>query len=260
MTHHPETGHIINLASFDNLIKSAESLGSRYNPSNDTLTIDSLKLLHKKCTEAFNEWSSAYLAWKRAVGDRKHEFNPLAKMATRVINSASITGIDSRMLDNGRSFIRLLRGKRLKPKRTKEQVEEDKLNGKEHKEISVSHLGYDMRIDHFRNLILFLKNIKNYSPNEKELTVETLSIYLQKLEESNSNVMHAYSALYRARAKRDQMLYGPCNGLTDTAQLVKSYIKAVYGPASEQFRNISRIYFRKRELKFSVNESLSAVS
>jgi hypothetical protein len=249
MSKQNETGHIINIAAFSTLISYVGSLGSTYNPSNDALKPGALKLLHSRCEKAHDEWSRAYIDWKLAVAERINAFSPLGKLATRIINAVSATGIDESFVDNGRPFIRLLRGKRLKPKRTKEQVEKDMLDGIDRKEISVSRLSYDMRIDHFRSLIAFVQSVKEYSPNEQDLRLDSLKLYLKRLEQSTSEVYSKHSLLYDARAKRNHLLYGRCTGLIDMAQMVKRYVKAVYGPTSEEYRHISKIYFRKRELK-----------
>jgi hypothetical protein len=44
---------------------------------------------------------------------------------------------------------------------------------------------------------------------------------------------------------RNIKLYSPETGIVDTAQTVKNYVKSVFGATSPQYKQISKLIFRK---------------
>ena len=55
-------------------------------------------------------------------------------------------------------------------------------------------------------------------------------------------------ALATARQQRNELLYEPKTGMMDTALAVKDYVKAVFGAASPQYKEVKHIQFRNKKI------------
>ncbi len=84
-----------------------------------------------------------------------------------------------------------------------------------------------------------------YAPNETELQISTLQANLGNLKATNTAVVNAYTNFSNARITRNSILYAPTSGLVDIASDVKKYVKSVFGATSPQFKQVSKLEFRK---------------
>ena len=102
-----------------------------------------------------------------------------------------------------------------------------------------------MQIDHFEKLIELVDVEPKYNPNEEPLKITTLTYYKTELETINTAVKNAYIPYKTAMQTRNIKLYSPETGIVDTAQTVKNYVKSVFGATSPQYKQISKLIFRK---------------
>ncbi len=85
------------------------------------------------------------------------------------------------------------------------------------------------------------------------LTVEQLTAaefeYLldlaDDLKAKNAAVVEATIPVSNARVSRNEILYKENTGLCDVAMDVKTYIKSVFGATSPQYKQISKLEFKK---------------
>ena len=239
-----ETGHLKNVANFDELISFAMGYGETYNPSKSALKLDALKALSAQAKAAINAVSSTEPAYKSAVAAREVAFEPLSKLTTRVMNSIKATDTPTQVDDNARTLARKIQGVRATPKKTDEEKKALAEQGKEAVEISTSQMSYDSRLDNFFKLIQLLASVPEYNPNEKELKLEHLNTLLEELKAKNTAVVETTIPLSNARISRNDILYKNDTGLYDVAMDVKTYIKSVFGATSPQYKQISKLDFK----------------
>ena len=117
--------------------------------------------------------------------------------------------------------------------------------GKEEvKTASTSRQSYTQQADNFGILLQLLSTIPTYNPNEDDLKVETLQTKLTELKNKNTNLINAYTSYSNAMIDRNQTLYNPLTGLTQTAKEVKQYIKSIFGATSPQYKQVSGLEFK----------------
>jgi hypothetical protein len=240
-----ESGHSKNLANFKSIIVAAVSFGDIFNPPKKEMAVDGMQNLYERCDNAVLAVSSAISAYKKAVDDRNSVFDPLNKFVTRVVNALKASSSSDSIDKNARELARKIQGIRANPKRTEEEKKADAEAGIVYNEISVSQMSFDSRYANFRNLVEFLASVTEYKPNEKQFQIDSLRAYAADLKSKNEAVTSSMMALNNARAVRNELMYTPGTGLVDIAYDVKSYVKAIFGPTSLQFKKVSALEFTK---------------
>jgi hypothetical protein len=239
-----ETGHVKNVATFDELISFNSGYGTAYNPTKPSLKLSSLQALSTSAKSAINAVNEAIPAYTNAVAAREIAFGPLNKLITRVINALIATDSSSQVDDSAKTFARKIQGKRASAKKTEEEKKILAAAGKEVIEISTSQMSYDSRLDNFDKLIKLLASVALYIPNEAELKVEVLTTYYNDLKTKNNAVLAAATPLSNARILRNDVLYKKNTGLVDIALDTKSYIKSLFGAKSPQYKQVGKLEFR----------------
>lgn len=242
MTTISETGYARLIANFKTFIAAVLQFLGKYNPSKPSLKIESMQNLAAQCDSAMLNVSNAKAAYKTALDEREKVFSLLNKLTTRIINGLKASGTTERIDENARSIVRKIQGVRLKKKVDEEKLAESPASAT--KEISVSQMSYDNRINNFQDLVQLLAGTSSYTPNEPELQIESLNKYKESLHAKNTNVVNAYLALQTARALRNDLLFKPQTGLINVALDAKSYLKSVFGPSSPEYKQVAKLEFK----------------
>ncbi len=240
-----ETGHAKNVANFDDMVSIIEGYGPAYNPTREELKLQSLKLLSNNSKNVLAAVNTAIPTYSKAVAAREAAFVPLSKLVTRVMSSLKVNAKADNIHANALTYARKIQGKRAKAVRSKEQIEADAAAGKEVIEKSASQMSYDNRLDNFDKLVKLLTSVELYAPNEADLKVTSLSKLYSDLMAKNSAVISAATPLSNARIDRNTILYKFDSGLVDVALDAKVYVKSIFGPSSPQYKQISKLAFRK---------------
>lgn len=237
-----ETGYAKLIANLKKIIAAALQYAGRYNPAKPMLKTEALQDLAVKCDSAMLDVSNAKAAYKTALDEREQAFSRLNKLATRIINALKASDTTERIDADAKSIIRKIQGKRIKKQTEVENLEQ----GPEEttKAVSASQMSYDHRINNFQDLIQFLASIQSYKPNETDLQVDSLKKYKEDLLVKNNKVVNVFLALQTARAKRNELLFKPGTGLADIAADAKAYMKSVFGPLSDEYKQISSLKFK----------------
>ena len=248
-----ETGHAKTVANFEKLIDYCEGYGTMYNPSKTSISLASLKTLHNKAKEVLTDVNSHYPAYSNAIAAREIVFVPLSKLATKIINALKATDTSDQVIDNARTIIRKLQGRRASTKTkqaevsTVENPEEVKIVlPLEPKEISASQMSFDSRIENLDKLIKLISSVPEYDPNEEELKLTALTAYYNDLRAKNTAVMQTIVPISNARITRNDILYKEKTGIVDIALDVRAYVKSIYGATSPQYKQVSKLSFRNR--------------
>lgn len=237
MTSTSETGHAKNVANFETEISFCTAYGTAYNPSKESLKLEALNALLTQSRTSNSEVTDAKNQLDLTINQRQIKFNPLKPTATRIISALEVTDAYRQTIDDAKSINNKIQGRRstAKPK-----------EGEEVRTISTSQQSYDSLLDNFLKLIDLVASEPSYTPNETELQVASLQAYAQELQTSNTNVINANTAYSNTLISRDNTLYADDTGLVDTALDVKKYVKSVFGVTSPQYKQISKITFRKK--------------
>ncbi len=239
-----ETGHSKNVANMDQLVSFTLGYGPAYNPSKNSLKTESLVDLSKNAKNAIIEVALAFPIYGNAVADRELSFKPLGILATRLLNAIKATDTSSQVVENAKTLIRKIQGRRATPKKTPDQKKALEAKGIQVVEISASQMSFDGRLESFDKLIKLLNTLPTYTPNEPELKIDALLMLYANLKGKNEAVVNAIPPLSNARLMRNNILYNEKTGLVDTAMDAKAYIKSLFGAVSSQYRQVSGLAFK----------------
>lgn len=237
-----ETGHAKNVSTFEVEISYCTGQGIKYNPAKSSLKLLALNTLLTNAKTALADVNAVLPLWTNAVNARDIVFAPLGKLVTRVIAALDASDVDDLIVADAKTIARKLQGRRATPKKkdNPETPEDESLES-----ISASQMSFDNRIENFDKLIQLLTAQPKYTPNETDLTVAALVAYLAILRQKNSDVINAFTPLSNARIARDRVLYAPKTGLFDIAFEVKKYVKSVFGATGAEYKQISKLRFKK---------------
>ncbi len=238
-----ETGHAKNVSNFDELVSFVTGYGATYNPSKAGIKLTALQTLSTNAKNAINAVNAALPAYSNAVSARESAFEPLSKLATRILNALKATDTTTQVDESATTLIRKIQGKRATPKLTEEEKATAKVAGTEVKEVSSSQMSYDSRLDSFDKLIKLLASVSLYTPNEADLKVTALTTLYTDLKTKNTAVVSATTPLSNARISRNDILYKANTGMLDIALDSKAYIKSAFGATSPQYKQVSKLKF-----------------
>jgi len=245
-----ESGIPVNVANFDQLLAYVMGYGVDFNPTKETIKTNSLLQVAMYAKDALAAVNLALPPYTNAVAARESAFEPLGKLVTRLINALQATDATKQVVDSAKTLGRKIHGKRATPKKTEEQKKALLAEGKEVNEISSSQTGLDDQLEFFDKLIKLLASIDLYNPNEADLKVASLLVLYNDLQSKNSVVKSVEVPLSNARIARNKILFKDKTGLCDVASDVKAYVKSLYGATSPQYKQISKLKFKK--LKFLI--------
>ncbi len=214
------------------------------NPTKISIKTDELLGISSTAKKAIADVNLALPIYSNAVAERDVAFKPLSKLATRILNALKATDASPQVIDHAKTLVNKIQGVRITPKKTPDQKKEMEAAGKEVVEISTSQVSFTSRMESLDKLINLLNTIPLYVPNERELTIDSLTSLSNKLKEKNSAVIASVTPLSNARLARNNVLYKTDTGLVDTAMDAKFYIKSLFGATSPEYKQVSKLEFR----------------
>jgi hypothetical protein len=235
-----ETGNSKNVTNFETLILTCTGFGADYNPSNNDLTLANLTAQHLDCKQSVKDVKTTEAPFNDVEGQRQLIFKPLKPTSTKVLNALIGAKAPSTVIADAETINRKIQGKRADNTPSATPV-----GGTPPDQNSVSQQSYDMQIDHFEKLIELADIEPKYNPNEVPLKVVTLQAFHGQLEAINTTVKNTYIPYKTAMNNRDSKLYDPETGLVETSRLVKKYVSSAFGATSPQFKQVSKIKFKK---------------
>ena len=241
-----EKSHGTNVTNLESLIASITAFGARYNPSRESIQTVVLQAILATSNDSIRILNDATSANSMAIDAREVAFQSLGKRITRANNFLKASETTTQVDESARTIVRKLQGKRASAKLTDEEKLALEAEGKDVNQISASQMSYDSQLDNFDKFISLLATVPQYSPNEEDLTIESLRTFHNELKEMNVNVLTTDIEASNARDARNEILYKPLVGLVDVASDTKAYIKAVFGATSTQYKQISKLTFVSR--------------
>lgn len=252
MANFSEVGHAKNVANFEDLINRCTGFGISYNPNLNAIKIANMNTLRTNANTALASVVSTFTAYENAVNARQIIFDPLQKLATRIINALIASGVNDQIVKDAKTINRKIQGKRAKPIKEVENMETQAIPNPNDPpvvlpvHVSVSQLSFDSFVEHYSKLIDFLSSVPAYNPNENELKVSGLNTLLTSMKGANTAAITATTNFINARINRNNLIYAKNTGLVDVAMDCKAYVKSVYGHTSEQYKSVSAIKFTRK--------------
>lgn len=252
MGKYSETGHVINVAHFSDLVEHLVSLPFEYNPGRAQLKLEGLKNTLLEASMAMDEVTQLRTELLSRIKDRQILYAALPGFATRVINAMAYCDASKETLKNARAVNRKLRGKRAKPIAASlpteqvmltDGVAKEDLAQQETNYISVCQLSFEQKEHNFRQIVAIAKLLDTYTPNEAEMCMAGLEAHCQKLLDMNLEIAGLAGRLFAARYQRDLILYSREKGIYFISQRVRQYLRSVLGPKDERYEAIRRIRF-----------------
>lgn len=244
-----ETGHVKNVANFEDLISFCTAYQENYNPTKTSITLAALNAQFQLAQSKITKVTKTKNAFDNATGVRQTTFAALKPLATKVINALDATDALPTVIKDAKTINRKLQGGRATTKsKPTDAIPLTEAAG-ETTTISVSQQSYDRLIDSFDRLIDVVDAEISYNPNEANLKVTFLQTVLADLQTANSMVINKYTDYSNARIDRDKTFYTAIDCLLETAQNVKKYIKSVYGATSPEYKQISGLKFTRLNIK-----------
>jgi len=234
-----ETGHSKNVSNLETLVSYCTGYGVTYNPSNSDILLSELATFHTDSKASVKLVKTTETPFNDVEGQRKLIYKPLKPLATKVLSALKSSGAPSTVIADAETINRKIQGKR-----ADNTVVEVPVGQTAKDKISVSQQSYDMQIDHLEKLIELVDVEPKYNPNETPIKVVTLSNFKTQLETINTTVKNTYIPYSNAMIARDKKLYDSAKGLVARAQLVKNYVKSIFGASSPEFKQISKLQFK----------------
>jgi hypothetical protein len=238
-----ETGHLVNLENFDQMIVTVKGFGTAYNPSNPDITIPQLELILTNARATQSNLHVALQPYSAASDAREQAFKPLSPLVTRMLSALVATKTSAQTDETAKSLVHKIKGKKSSTAKTTDAVAAQDVQQAAPTEKSSTQLGFDDQLQNFDQFIKLLEITPQYAPNESELKLDAIKAYHGDLATKNHTVIETKVAVANARIARNEVFYKPLTGLVDTALDVKTYVKSLFGATSPQYRQISGLVF-----------------
>lgn len=245
-----ETGHAKNVANFEIVISSCNGYGAVYNPTKNCLKIPQLQSTLTSAKNSLQLVKTTWITFENARNARELAISNgvIKKYSTRILNALESTDASKLTVDDAKAINRKIQGKRAGSKSTTIETtpqDETPATPEEIHIISASQQSYDNLIDNFAKLVVCISSEPSYSPNEADLKIASLNAALTNYRNLNTGVINAWTPYKNSLINRFNVLYQDNTGLVDVASEIKKYVKSVFGATSQQYKQISKIQFKK---------------
>lgn len=237
-----ETGIAKNIANFARIISAVTAHGAVYAPSYAKIKLPALTALYNSAQAAVDAATIAKIANDHAITTRSLAFKNLNPTATKAVNMLAASGVPDQTVAQARTIVRKLMGQR-----ADNTAPATLPDGTVAKRSSVSQMSYDNRVENFSKFIEFLTLVPEYAPNEANLSIVGLKAMHDAAQAANNAVVSTNLQFSTTRGQRDILLYQDTDGLTTVALDVKKYIKAIFGVASNEYKQISSLRFSTKQ-------------
>lgn len=245
-----ETGLVKNIAAFEQLINICLSFGAAYNPASKFITIPEMQRIFASVKDAKTGMREDQTACTNATDTRAVTIRGTKSHARRVVNALTVLGASPEKVENANDIVKKMNGKRMTDLPESPPAKDPKdPNAKPVVTRSSAQTSYDNIMEHFAQLIELVKSEPGYKPNEPELTANGMVAKMDELEAVNKVAIDAEVKRDSSRIKCLELVYRDVTGMVDVGNAAKLYVKSVFGASSPQYRQVSKIRFRKPNKK-----------
>jgi len=234
--------HVKIVEAFEGFAGFCSGLGGKYKPGEENLQLTALASLLAKTKAALHQVDDRKSRLDLAQSHRTLVFQDLAKRTRQVLDSLASSGVSDYVVQDARHYGRQILGYRATARPVATEPAADVANG-EPKTRSVLQLAHVSRVQTFGRLLQLVEKVPQYRPAEDALKVASLKAFLTTLHESNAAVQQAQEAYAQALRTRNEVMYLGPRSLVTTARRVKTYLRSLFGHASQEYRTLTGLQF-----------------
>ncbi len=108
---------------------------------------------------------------------------------------------------------------------------------------SVSHTSYANNVRELNVLKALLETTPEYDPNEADLKVPAIILWIKDLSDSSDATDGAYNDLVAVNVERDELFYNAPDSVEKMVVKIKAAVLAAYGATSREYKDIKAIPF-----------------
>jgi hypothetical protein len=236
------------VAAFDQVLGLCNNLGQKYNPGNDSINLAALNSLLASARGSVNAAHTTKMMLTDAINHRQEVFEPLPKIATRILNMLIASEASPQQIEDVRTYRNKLRPlskpRRVAAENAETPVAASKLVD-DRSRGPLSYMDYESKLTSFRSIVDLVAMVPKYTPNEADFTVSALQVLVATLESANRAVNNARLVYGNARSASNAALYGD-QGLAGVSKRVKKYILFACGSQSDEFRSARSITLKTK--------------
>ena len=241
--------HVKNVETLEKLLRFCTGYGGRYNPVRPKLQLSTLNALLAQANEAMSGEKLARTKYDNVTNTREVAFKEVPKLASRIVNLLSSSGASAQALDDARLFFHKLYGYEPKdrdpiPSPRKGSPPLPEPPSPERKR-APGHKSYASIADSFEKLVTMVSTVPGYQAHETTLKVDALESKVVELKKLNTDAVEARVNWSNGLTTRNQVLYTNDTAIYNTGREVKLYVKAAFGPDSEEYAKIKKLNFTK---------------
>ncbi len=224
--------HVKNTEAFARLIGFCNGYEGKYNPGRPNLQMDALVNTLNETQLAIEQVKIAKTNFDNEVNQRKQTFDQLLNLVSSILRTLEASGAKPEKVEDVRMFAHQIKGR--SPKNRLPLPSEGQTANPPVKR-SQLQLAFVSKADAFSKLVKAVSTEPSYQPREKVFSAVGLEEKVQELNQLNSNVSNARALWSKAIIERDEVMYSKETSMIKTAQAVKKYVRAIFGPSSAQY-------------------------
>ena len=235
--------HVKNVEAFTRLIGFCTGYGGKYNPVRPNLQVSMLNATLAQAQQAMREEKLAKNTYNNVINARMITFQELPKLASRVVATLAAAGASLQTLTDAKVFQHRTFGG---PVKTTTATPIDTAGEPSvRKSKPLRQRGFAAMADNFEKLVSLAGTLPEYQTNEDELKVEALQAKVTELHALSNAVISAQISWSNGLINRNNALYEADNALYVSGKHTRQYVKALFGPDSEQYAQVKSLVFTK---------------
>ncbi|MEO7990165.1 MAG: hypothetical protein ABI663_11520 [Chryseolinea sp.] len=231
--------HVKKTEAFARLIGFCKGYGGIYNPGRPNLQIDALVNQLNETQSAIELVKVAKTNFDNQANQRRQKFDALPSLASSILRTLEASGAKPEKLKDARMFMHQLIGS---SPQNRPPISSDK-EAKPKVQRSQLQLAYVSKADTFSKLVKAVSSEPLYQPNEKNFGPIGLEEKIEELNQANREAADARALWSKAIIERNTVMYTKEVSLIKTAYAVKKYVRAIFGPNSEQYTLLKTLVF-----------------
>lgn len=215
-----------------------------YEPPSDYLKAENFAQLLDRVNEANKQVASTsdLLAQARATRSNLYYGDHGAKMRCAMIRDfvgVLPTGKTSPAYTSIQKEVQKMNNYK-KPSKKQETESEVEVPAK--RAISSAETSFGSVLQSLKNILEIIKNLPAYKPTNDLISIESMQKYIETIEQANKTV-NAQLYPYNDSVVKRQELYEGSEGLRVAFQGIKTFIAAIHGKTSQEFKEVSKLKY-----------------
>ena len=232
--------HVKNTEAFARLISFCTGYGGNYNPGRPNLQMDALVTQLIETQLAIEQVKIAKTNFDNEVNHRKQTFDQLPHLVSSILRTLEASGAKPEKVVDARTFAHQLIGS--SPKSRAPIPSNDTL-AKPTTQRSGLQLAFVSKADAFSKLVKAVSTEPLYQPRETIFAKAGLEEKVGQLDQLNRKVANARALWSKAIIERNAVMYRSDVSMIKTAQAVKKYVRAIFGPSSAEYALLKSLDF-----------------